>query len=66
MQTNLSQTLNLLKAKGICDKVSGPVVSRRMAGMVFYIPKEQEIWLDKPLQYVPTALELKRVQWLFG
>lgn len=66
MQSNLSQAVNLLKAKGISETMSKPVISRRMAGRAFYVPKDQEVWIDKPLQYVPTALELKRVQWLFG
>lgn len=66
MQSNLCQAINLLKAKGISETVSKPVIQCRMAGRAFYVPKDQEVWINKPLQYVPTALELKRMQWLFG
>ena len=66
MQSNMSQAVNILKAKGISETISKPVISRRMAGWAFYVPKDQEVWVNKPLQYVPTALELKQMQWLFG
>ncbi|QDH46836.1 hypothetical protein LAh8_54 [Aeromonas phage LAh_8] len=66
MQSNLCQVMNLLKAKGIDESKSREILKRRLSGNVFWIPKSQEVWIDKTLPYVPTALELKRQQWLFS
>lgn len=66
MQSNLCQVMNLLKAKGIDESQSRETLKRRFSGNVFWVPKSQEVWIDKPFPYVPTALELKRQQWLFS
>lgn len=66
MQSNLCQVMNLLKAKGIDESQSRETLRRRFSGNVFWIPKSQEVWVDKPLQYVPTHRELKIQRLLIG